>query len=534
MASNIAQPVLILKSGTERTVGRAAQSSNIMAARAIASAVRTTLGPKGRDKMIVDSAGLVVITNDGATILDEIKVKHPAAKMMVEVAKTQEEEVGDGTTAAVVFAGELLEKAEALIEEEVHPSTIVKGYQLAAEKAKEILEELSFESEESFVRVAATAMTGKGVSNVDRLSELVVEAIKAVVREENGKKKVNFKDVTVEKRIEGSIGDTTLVRGVVLDKTKTHQSMPSRVEGAKIALLTAPIEVRKAELKSELSLSSASQMKFFLEEEERMIKELVDKVVRSGANAIFCQKGIDDLARHYLAKAGIFATHRVKKGDLEKLKRATGARIVTSLDDLKESDLGEAGLVEEVKIGGSEMIFIRDCKYPICASIILRGGTEHVVNSLERAVKDALRVTAIMIEDKRMLAGGGACETELALQLRNYANTLKGREQLAVEKFAEAMEVVPRTLAENAGLDAIDLLVELRSSHEKGDKNAGLNVFAGKVEDMKTAGVVEPLRVKKQALSSGVEAACMILRIDDVIASKEEKEGKKKPEPIED
>jgi len=526
------QPIIILKQGTERTRGEEAKRSNIMAARAVAEAVRTTLGPRGLDKMLTDPAGLVTITNDGATILDEMNIKHPAAKIVAEVAKTQDDEVGDGTTTAAVLTGEFLKGASELMEQGVHPTTIIHGYNLAAHKSKEILAEMATESgDEELRKIAQTALTGKGIEfSKEKLSDLAVRAVKSIVKKENGKKTVNIKDISIERRGEGTVEDSELVRGIILDKTKTHQSMPVRIENAKIAILATPIEVRKTETKSEISIEAVGQTRMFLEQEERQVREAADKVIKSGANAVFCQKGVDDLARYFLAKAGIFVTHRVKKNDLLKLSRATGGKIISSLDEITKDALGHAGLVEEKMVGNGEMIFITQCKNPDTYSILLRGGTEHVVTSLDRAMHDALRVVGVAIEDGKILAGGGSPEIELALRLREYASTLEGREQLAVNKFAQALEIIPKTLAENSGLDAIDMLVALRSQHEQGNKNVGLDVYEGKPVDMLENGVIEPLRVKTQAITSATEAASMILRIDDVIASSKEGRPKKQPD----
>jgi thermosome len=534
------QPMVILRQGTQRTTGSEAQRGNIMAAKVIAAAVRTTLGPKGMDKMLVNSAGQVTITNDGATILDEMDIKHPAAKMIVEVAKTQDDEVGDGTTTAAVLAGELLSKAEELLEMNVHSTTITAGYLAAANKAQEILEGMSVKvsdtDEDMLLKIAATALTGKGAEAAkDTLGHLVVKAVQSIAKEEeNGKKTVDVKDVLMERRIEGTIEDSELVEGIIVDRERTHQSMPKKVENAKIAILATPIEIRKMEFKSEISFTSPNQRRAFIDQEEQMIKEVVDKVINSGANAIFCKKGIDDLARHYLAKAGLFVIHRVKVRDLEHLAESSNGKIVTNLDELTSDDLGTAGVVEEVMVGNSEMIFIRDLPKSNVVSIILRGGTEQVVNNLARAMNDALRVVGVVIEDGRVVAGGGSPEVELSLRLREYAATLKGREQLAVTKFAEAIEIIPKTLAENSGLDYIDKLVELKSKHEAGEKNAGLNIFENRVEDMLKAGVVEPLRVKLQAIDSASEAASMILRIDDMIAATKEQTGPKQAPGMQD
>ncbi len=526
------QPIYILKKGTERSRGEEAKRSNIMAARAVAEAVRTTLGPRGMDKMLTDPAGLVTITNDGATILEEMAIKHPAAKLVADVAKTQDDEVGDGTTTAAVLTGELLKCAQDLMEQRVHPTTIISGYTLAAHRSKEILGEMAIDATDEHLRkIAQTALTGKGVEfSKEKLSDLVVQAVKSIVKKQNGNKKVNIKDISIERRGEGSIEDSELVPGIILDKTKTHQSMPSRVEQPKIAILATPIEVRKAETKSEISIDAPGQTRMFLEQEERQVREAAEKVIKSGANVVFCQKGVDDLARYFLAKAGVFVAHRVKKNDLDKLSRATGGKIISSLDEIRPDTLGQAELVEEKMVGNGEMIFITGCKNPDTYSILLRGGTEHVVTSLDRAVHDALRVVGVTIEDGKLVAGGGAPEMELALHLREYASTLDGREQLAVNRFADAMEIIPKTLAENAGLDAIDMLAELRNQHEQGNRNAGLDVYEGKSVDMLENGVIEPLRVKTQAITSATEAASMILRIDDVISASKDANPKKKPD----
>jgi len=519
------QPILILREGTQRTTGNEAKKGNIMAAKVVAAAIRTTLGPRGMDKMLANSAGQVTITNDGATILDEMDIKHPAAKMIVEVAKTQDDEVGDGTTTAAVLAGELLAKAEELLEMKIHSTTISSGYKMAANKAHEILDDIYFkvseDDDETLIRIADTALSGKGAeSEKNILAPLIVKAVKAIAKTEpDGKRIVDIKDILIERRVEGSIDDTDMVDGLIIDRTRTHGSMPTRVENPKIALLATPIEVRTMEFKSEISFTSINQRRSFIDSEEQMIKEVVDKVINSGANVVFCQKGVDDLARHYLAKAGIFVVHRVKKKELKLLAESTNANIISNLDELTPDDLGTAGVVEEAMVGNGEMIFIRDCPHSNIVSIILRGGTEQVVANLARAVHDALRVVGVVIEDGRVVAGGGSPEIELALRLREYADSIEGREQLAVNKFAEAVEIIPRTLAENSGLDAIDKLVELRSRHEAGEKYAGLDIFANEIVDMKAAGIVEPLKVKLQAIDSASEAACMILRIDDMISA---------------
>ncbi|HII80763.1 MAG TPA: thermosome subunit [Methanosarcina sp.] len=520
-----AQPIFILREGSKRTHGSDAQHNNIMAAKAVAEAVRTTLGPKGMDKMLVDSMGDVVITNDGATILKEMDIEHPGAKMIVEVAKTQDAEVGDGTTTAAVLAGEFLTKAEDLLESGVHPTVIASGYRLAASKAVNILDTITIsaspEDTETLEKIAGTAITGKGAeSHKAHLSKLAVRAIKSVVeKSEDGKITVDIEDVKTEKRPGGSIKDSEIIEGVIVDKERVHPAMPEVVKDAKVLLLSVPIELKKTETKSEIKITAPDQMQLFLDQEEAMLREIVEKVIKTGANVVFCQKGIDDLAQYYLTKAGIFAMRRVKKSDMDKLSRATGGRIITNLDEIDESDIGYAGLVEEKDVTGSRMTFVTGCKDSKTTSILLRGGTEHVVDGLERALEDALRVVGVALEDQKIVVGGGSPEVELSLRLKEYAATLKGREQLAVMKFAESLEVIPQTLAENAGLDPIDTLVEMRSQHEKGNKRAGLNVYTGKIEDMFENDVVEPLRIKTQAINAATEAAIMILRIDDVIAS---------------
>jgi len=519
------QPIFILREGSQRTKGREAQNNNIMAAKAVAAAVRTTLGPKGMDKMLVDSLGDIVITNDGATILKEMDIEHPAAKMIVEVAKTQDDEVGDGTTTAAVLAGEFLKNAEELLEQGVHPTVIASGYRLASIKAREILKTLAkpvtSKDKDLLLKIAATAITGKGAeASKDVFANLAVNAVLSVVDTENGKQKVDIEDIKVEKKVGGSVEESVLIEGMVIDKERVHTNMPKKITDAKILLINEALEIKKTEVDAEISIKSPDQLQLFLDQEEQMIHDMVTKVINSGANVVFVQKGIDDIAQHYLAKAGIYAARRVKKSDMDKLARATGAKVLTSLKEINDSDLGKAGLVEEKKIGDESMTYVTECHNPKAVSIILRGGTEHVADEAERALHDALRVVGVAIEDETLVAGGGSPEVELALRLREYASTLKGREQLAVAKFADALEVIPRTLAENAGLDPIDMLVEMRSQHEKGNKTAGLNVFTGKVVDMWKEGVVEPLRVKTQAISSGTEAATMILRIDDVLSSK--------------
>ncbi len=516
-------PILVLKEGTERETGRGAQKKNIQVAKAIADAVRTTLGPKGMDKMLVDSLGDIVITNDGATILKEIDVAHPVGKMMVEVAKVQDTEVGDGTTTAVVLSGELLKKAEELLDQNVHPTIITNGFRLAAEKALELLPELGIkvDNDELLKEIAMTAMTGKNVGEAkEYLADIAVKAVKSIVEEKNGKKVVDIDNIKVEKKQGGGIKDTELIDGIVLDKEKVHPRMPKVVKNAKIALINTGFEVKKTEISAKIQINDPSQIQAFLEEEQNQIKKMVDKVKEVGANVVFCQKAIDDIAQHYMAKYGIYAVRRVKKSDMEKLAKATGGKIITNLEDLTSEDLGYAELVEERKIGEDNMTFVRGCKNPKAVSILVRGGTEHVVDEAERALHDALKVVAVAIEDGYAVAGGGATEIELALKIRDYAPSVGGREQLAIEKFADALEIIPRTLAENAGMDAIDVLMKLKAEHQNGKKYMGVDVLEGKISDMLEKKVIEPLRVKKQAIESATEAATMILRIDDVIAAK--------------
>jgi thermosome len=530
-------PILILPEKVHRYIGRDAQRMNILAARVIAEAIRTTLGPRGMDKMLVDNLGDVIITNDGVTILDEMDVEHPAAKMMVEIAKTQEDEVGDGTTTAVMLAGELLKKAEELLDQDIHATVIASGYRKAAEKAQEILNEMAIkiskDDDSILKRVAITSMSSKGSEmRGEKLAEICVQAVKQIVEEEDGKIVADIDNIKVEKKSGGSSADSQLIRGIVIDKEVVHPGMPKRVEDAKIALLNCALEVKETETDAEIRITDPEQLKAFLEEEERMLREMVEQIKATGANVVFCQKGIDDVAQHYLAKAGILAARRVKESDMEKLARATGGKVVTNLKDLTPSDLGYAKLVEERKVAGDEMIFVEGCKDPKAVSLLVRGGTEHVVDEVERAVHDGVSVISAAIEDGKILPGGGAPEIEVARRLREYAETVGGREALAINAFADAIEIVPRTLAENAGLDPIDILVQLRAEHGKsGNKNVGLDVISGKVTDTLKLGIIEPLRVKTQAIKSASEAAEMILRIDDVIAAgKLEKEEEKESE----
>ncbi|MEM2564507.1 MAG: thermosome subunit beta [Candidatus Bathyarchaeia archaeon] len=517
-------PVLILKEGSTRSRGREAQHNNIMAARIIAETVRTSLGPKGMDKMLVDSLGDVTITNDGKTILDEIEVEHPAAKMMVEVAKTQDKEVGDGTTSVVVVAGELLTKAEELLNKNVHPTVIIDGYRKAADKALEILEKIAIPvdpmDKEFLKKVAMTSMASKLVSeNREHLAEIAVDAILHVAQKVGDQYKADLDDILVQKKPGESITDTVLIKGMILDKEVVHPGMPKRVENARIALLDCPLEIEKTEFDAKINIETPEQMEAFLREEENMLRGMVEKIARVGANVVICQKGIDDMAQHFLARKGILAVRRVKKSDMEKLAKATGGRVVTNLEDLTERDLGYAKLVEERKIGDDKMVFIEGCKNPRAVAILIRGGTERTVDEAERSLHDALCVVRDVVQEPKILAGGGAPEIEVAKALRDYAQSLPGREQLAVQSFAESLEVIPIALAENAGLDPIDILSELRARHEKGEIWAGVDVFSGKIKDMRELNVYEPLAVKRQVIKSATEAATMILKIDDVIAA---------------
>lgn len=514
-------PIFILPEGTLRQTGRDAQSRNIAAAKAVADSIRTTLGPKGMDKMLVDTIGDVTITNDGATILKEMEIEHPAAKMMVEVSKTQEEEVGDGTTTAVIIAGELLKKSEELVEQGLHPTVIIKGFRMARSKALKILNEIGenvgINDEFTLQKIAMTAMTGKGSEAAkDPLAKLAVEAVK-MVTEEGLVVKDNIK---IEKKQGGSIDDTELIKGIVIDKEIVHSNMPKTIKDAKIALIDAALEVKETETNAEIRITNPDQLQGFLEQESRMLKEMVRKVVASGCNVVFCQKGVDDLAQHYLAKEKIAVARRVKKSDMEMLAKATSANIVSNVDELAPEELGRAGLVEEKKLAGEEMIFVRECENPKSVSILVRGGTEHVVEEAKRSMDDAILGVASALELGKVVYGGGSVEIELARSLQKYAETIGGREQLAINAFADAVEIIPRTLAESTGKDTIDILVDLKTGHERGNGSLGVDVLAGKVADMKEMGVVEPLKIKTQAITSAGEATEMILRIDDVVTSK--------------
>jgi thermosome len=525
-------PVLVLKEGSNRSRGKEAQNNNIEAAKVVAEAVKSALGPKGMDKMLVDSFGDVTITSDGRTILDEMDIQHPAAKMMVEVAKTQDNEAGDGTTTAVIISGELLNKAQELIEKNVHPTVIIDGYKKASEKALETLEKIALkidiDSPSDYLKKAAmTSMASKLVADhKEYLADIAVKAILAVAEKDGDKYKADVDDVKVEKKPGESVRETKLIQGIVLDKDIAHSGMPKRVEKAKIALLDAALEIEKTEFDAKINIESPEQMEGFLKQEEDMLRDMVDKIAKAGANVVLCEKGVDDMVQHFLARKGIMAVRRNKKSDMEKLAKATGGKIVTNLDALTADDLGYAALVEERKIGDDKMTFIEGCKHPKAVTILIRGGTQRIVDEAERSVHDALCVVRDVVEEPKLVAGGGAPELEMSRALRKYAETLPGREQLAVRAFAEALEAIPVTLTENAGLDPIDILSDLRSRHEKGETWAGIEVIAGKVQDMTKAGVIEPLAVKKQIIKSATEASTMILKIDDVIAA-----GKMKTPP---
>jgi archaeal chaperonin len=524
-------PVLVLKEGSNRSQGKETQHGNITAVKIVAESVRSALGPKGMDKMLVDSFGDVTITSDGRTILDEMDIQHPAAKMMLEVAKTQDNEAGDGTTSAVIIAGELLNKAEELIDKNIHPTIIIDGYKKAAEKALETIEEIAvpvdLKAKDYLKKVAITAMASKLVAEYkEYLADLVVKAMLAVAEKQDGGYKADVEDVRVEKKPGESLGATALINGIVLDKEVVQSGMPKRVENAKIALLDTSLEIEKTEFDAKISIESPDQIEAFLKQEEQMLRTMVDKITQAGANVVICQKGIDDMVQHFLSRKGLLAIRRAKKSDIEMLAKATGARIITKLDDITSADLGYAALVEERKIGDDKMTFVEGCKHPRAVTLLIRGGTQRMISEAERSIHDALCVVRDVIQEPRVVAGGGSPELEMARVLKTYADTLPGREQLAVRAYAEALEAIAITLAENAGLDPIDVLSELRSRHEKGEKMAGIEVLSGKVQNMSEIGVFEPIIVKKQIIKSATEAASMILKIDDMIAA-----GKMKTPP---
>ena len=519
-------PVIILREGTKREKGKDAQFNNITAARAISDSVRSSLGPRGMDKMLVDSLGDVVITNDGVTILKEMDVQHPAAKMLVEVAKTQDAEVGDGTTTSVIIAGELLKKATDLIDANVHPTIIAAGYRRANDKAQEVLKntamKVSLEDEETLELIAQTAMLSKQINSAkDYFGKMVVEAVKTVVdKDKDGNYTVDLKNIQTVKKFGAKMEESYIVKGLIIDKEPVQQNMPKCVENAKIALIDAAFEVKKTEVDAKIQITDPSQLSAFIAEEERMLKDMVDKVKATGANVVFCQKGIDDLAQHFFAKEGIYACRRVKKSDMERLGRSTGASILNKISEIDASDLGYAERVELKKVEDEEMTFIMGVKEPKTVSVLVRGGTNHVADEVERSLVDAWSVVKVAIEDGMMVTGGGSTAMEIAMQLRDYAASVGGREQIAIEAYASAMEVIPSTLAENAGHDPIDIVIEMRKQHKSGQTYAGFNPYNGKVEDMKALNVIEPYRIGKQAINSATDAAVMILRIDDVIASR--------------
>ena len=524
------KPVMLMPEDVQRILGKDAQRNNILAARMVAEIVKTTLGPKGMDKMLVSPTGEIVVTNDGVTILDEMQIEHPAAKMMVEIAKTQESEVGDGTTTAVMIAGKLLENAEKLLDKKIHPTVITKGYRIAAEKCQDILKEICIkitpEDEDILQQIAMTAMTGKGAEGSKELfADIIVKAVKQVYEDGN----IDMDDIKIEKSKGDGIKDTELISGFIIDKERVSQDMPKKVKGAKIALVDFPIEIKNPEIDTKISISSPDQLQGFLDQEERVIKGMIDKIRMSGANVIFCQKGIDDFAQYLLAKAGIYACRRVSKSDIEKIAKATGARIVSNINELSPFELGNSETVEEIKHGEDTFTHIKGCQNPKALTILIHGGTSHVIDEIERALKDGLGDVICSLKSGLVVPGGGAIEIELAKRLREFSQGLSGREQLAVEEFASALEFIPATLAENAGMDPIDVLTELKSRHDAGERNAGLNLFENRIENVIEAKIIEPLKIKTQAINSASEVAIMILRIDDVIASSGSRSHKMPP-----
>jgi len=527
------KPIVLMPEDVQRILGKDAQRNNIMAARMVSEIVKTTLGPKGMDKMLVSPTNDIIITNDGVTILEEMQIEHPAAKMMVEIAKTQEIEVGDGTTTAVMIAGKLLENAEKLLDKKIHPTVITKGYRIAADKAQEILMDLSLritteskEDEALLKQIAMTAMTGKGAEDAkEKLSEIIVHALKQISGRENERRKIDINDIKIETSKGKGIKDTELVQGIVIDKEKVSHDMPSSIKNSKIALIDFPLELKNPEIDTKISVTSPEQLNSFITEEERSIKEMIEKVKLSGTNVIFCQKGIDDFAQYLLAKENIYACRRVARSDMEKISKATGGKIISNLNELSPFELGNADLVEEVRHGEDVLTYVRGCENPKALTILIHGGTEHVIEEVKRAVRDGLGDVACVIESGLVVPGGGAIEIELAKKLREFSQGLSGREQLAVEEFASAIEFVPTTLAENAGLDPIDTLTELRSRHDSGEKNAGLNLFTNRVENVLESKIIEPLKIKSQAINSASEVAMMILRIDDIISATGHKES---------
>ena len=516
-------PVLVLKESALQQKGRDAQKNNIAAAKLVAELVKTSLGPRGLDKMLVDSLGDVTITNDGATILKEIDTQHPAAKMMVEISKTIDTEVGDGTTSSVVFAGALLEKAEKLLEKDVHSTVIIDGYQAASEKALELLAKLAKtvkpDDRESLIKIAKTSMQSKLVSEDSApLSKLVVDSILKIAEKDGDKYSVDLDNLKVEKKAGGSIDDTSLINGIVLDKEIVHSGMPTKIEKARIALVNAALEVEKTEMSAEIRISDPTQMQQFLEEENKMLKSMVDKIHNIGANVLICQKGIDDIAQHYLSKHGVLAVRRVKESDMTKLAKATGGRISTNLDDISADDLGSAEIVQQKKVESDKWVFIEGCKNPRSVTVLIRGGSQRVVDEVDRSLHDALMVVKDVVEKPSIVAGGGSPEAYLAAELNEWSSSSEGREQLAIKQYAEAFESIPLTIAENAGMDPIDTIITLRANQSNGKQTVGINAKESKIGDMFRLDIVEPLVVKEQIIKSATEAACMILRIDDVIA----------------
>ncbi|MEK6830855.1 MAG: thermosome subunit alpha, partial [Nanoarchaeota archaeon] len=522
------QPIFILSQDTERIIGKDAQRNNILAAKLVSDAIKTTLGPKGMDKMLVDSVGDITITNDGVTILDKMEIEHPAAKMMVEISKTQEAEVGDGTTTAVMLAGKLLENAEKLLDMKIHPTVIAKGYRIAADKSKEFLHELSIDfndNKEVLKKIVKTAMTGKGAEVAkERFSEIIIEAVSQIQDNE----KVELSNIKIVKNKSNGIEDTRLIKGVVIDKERISIDMPAKVRNAKIILFSDALELKNPE-EAKISITSPNQLQEFVDREEKILRNMVEKIKSSGANVIFCQKGIDDIVQYYLSKEGIYACRRVAKSDMESLSRATRGKIIGSLNELSEEDIGNAELIEEVKHGEESMTYVQGCRDPKALTILIHGSSEHVMDEIERALKDGLGDVAAVIKDKKIVPGAGAIEIEVAKRLREFSNTLSGREQLAVQEFANALEFIPLTLAENAGLDPIDILTELKARHDNGEINAGINIFTNMVQDSLDEGIIEPLKIKTQAISSATEVAMMILRIDDVLASKSSGSSRNRP-----
>ncbi len=521
------QPIFILPEGYTRTSGKDAQRNNIAAAKAVANTVKSTLGPRGMDKMLVDNIGDITITNDGVTVLKNMEVENPAAKMIVEVAKTQEEEVGDGTTTAVIIAGELLKNAETLLDQSIHPTLITRGYKLAADRAQEVLDKiklkLNIKDKEELSKIVKTAIIGKSTGSDKHIISLIVDAIQHVSEVSDGEGTVDIDNIKVEKKVGGGLSDSRLVKGVIIDKEKVHPDMPDSVDNAKILLLNLALEIEKTNIDAQIRIEKPEQLQAFLNEEEKMLKDMVDKIKETKANVVIVQKGIDDAAQHFLAKAGILALRRVSENDMKKIGKATGAKIVSTLGDVEDGNLGYAGKVHVEKLAGENLALIEECKNPKAVTILIRGGTEHVVDEVQRAIDDSLGDLRSVIEDNgAIVAGGGSTELEVSKHLKDFATNLEGREQLAVNAFADALEVVPKTLAENAGLDPIDIIVELRAEHQKGHTWSGVNlldVYKPKVSDMHKEGVIEPLRTKKQAIKSASEVASMILRIDDIIAA---------------